>query len=183
MKNTDTAIQQKKTREEVKVLAVNTLYEWAAKFYQYEKDHFSRFIGQPIFKVNGGIKAKFEHEKMAYKGQLPDGTFVDAHYWFTSRYSFDMTVKICINGGSYDVKPTTAFCQYEETIIELFKIDSDGKIQESKNEPGYLNTRYDLSELKQIAEDIKAAAKIYEAAENNMPYIFKDVFYIQRLTN
>jgi hypothetical protein len=180
---TQAATQQKKTREEIKVLAINTLYECAAKFYQYEKEHFNKFIGQAIFKVDGSVKAKFEHDKMTFKGQLPDGTFVNAHYWFTSRYSFDMTVKICINGGSYDVKPNTAFCQYEETTIELFKIDKDGKIQEASNNPDYLNTRYHLSDLKKISEEIKEAAKVYELTENKMPYIFRETFYIQRLTN
>lgn len=170
----------KKTNLEVKVLAINTLYEYAQKFYEYEKKHFSQFIGKDIFKVDGSIKAKYEHERLSFKGQLPDGTWYNAHYWFESKYSFDIHVKICVNGGSYDVKPTTAFCQYEEISIKLFDI-KDGSLIETESAPDFLNKRYEVSELIQQANEIKELAKRYEYEADKFPYIFKQVCDIQRL--
>ena len=181
--NTTTQTPVKKSNVEVKVLAINTLYEWAEKFYQYEKQHFQQFIGKAIFKVDGSVKAKFDHEKMSHKGQLPDGTWVNAHYWFTSRYnSFDIHVKICVNGGSYDVKPSTAFCQYEEQTVELFKINEAGELVENSNDISWLKKRYDVAELTSTANDVKKAAEVYEAALNKMPWIFREVFYLERLS-
>lgn len=172
----------KKTNQEVKVLSINTLNQYAEQFFLYEKEYFRQFIGKDIFKVDGSIKAKFDHEKQSFRGQLPDGTFVDAHYWFTSNYGyFDIHVKICVNGGSYDVKPATAFCQYEEMALTLFKIEA-GKLIDTDTDITHLKERYNLSDLQKIAAEIGEAKKIYEAAENKMPYRFKDVFYIGRIT-
>ena len=172
----------KKSNKEVKVLAINTLNEWAEVFYKYEKEHFSKFIGIDIFKVDGSIKQKYDHEKQSFKGQLLDGTWVDVHYWFTKRYnSFDINIKLCVNGGSYDVKPTTAFCQYEEMSLTLFNT-VDNKLVETSEDISHLSTRYNLDELVKIAAEIEQAKIVYERAEYKMPYRFKDVFYIGRIT-
>jgi hypothetical protein len=176
-----TTTNTKKTSAEIKVLAVNTLYEWAEVFYKAEKEHFSKFIGIDIFKVDGSIKQKYDHEKQSFKGQLPDGTWVNAHYWFTNRYnSFDIHIKVCVNGGSYDVKPTTAFCQYEEMTLTLFNT-KDGKLEPSNEDISHLSTRFNVEDLKAIAANIEKAAKAYEAAADKMPYRFKEVFHIERL--
>lgn len=177
-----TTLTAKKTNKEIKVLAVNTLYEWADKFYAYEKEYFSQFIGVNIFKVDGSIKAKYEHEKMTFKGKLSDGTFVNAHYWFTNTYSFDIKISICVNGGTYDVKPSTAFCEYDEMTLTLFNLH-DGKLIETNTDTAHLKERFDIEILKTIANDIEQAKKAYELAENKMPYRFREVFYIGRITN
>ena len=135
-----------------------------------------------IFKVDGSFKAKYDSPKLSDKLQLSDGTWVNAHYWFENRHGyFDINVKICVNGGSYDVTPATAFCQYEEQSFELLKV-VDGKLTEGKNDTSWMQRRYDVNELKAIAATIKEAAKVYEAAEDKMPYQFKGVFDIERLT-
>lgn len=181
--NTQTQNTGKKSTQEVKVLAINTLYEYAQQFYEYEKLHFGQFIGKDIFKIDGSIKAKYEHEKLSFSGKLNDGTNVNAHYWFTSRHGyFDIHVKICVNGGSYDVSPSTAFCQYEETTLTLFKIE-ENKLIETPANIDYLKNRYDVETLAKIATNIKEAAKVYEAAEDKMPYLFKGVFDVERLTH
>lgn len=86
-----------------------------------------------------------------------------------------------MNGGTYDVQPTTAFCQYEEMTLTLFKLE-DNKLIETDTDTSHLKTRYNLAELVLIAAEIDKAKAIYEAAENKMPYRFKDVFYIGRIT-
>ena len=171
----------KKSNVEVKVLALNTLYEYAKKFIQYEKEFYSKFIGINIFKVDGSIKAKYEHERLSFRGKLPDGAFVDVHYWFNSSYSFDIHIKLCINGGSYDDKPVTAFCQYEELTSTLFEL-KDNVLTAKDNDISYLDKRYNVEELTAKAKQVKELAEKYETLYNTFPYQFKDVFYLNRLT-
>jgi len=172
----------KKTAVEIKVLAINTLYEYAEKYFNHEKQRLSAFIGMDIFKVDGSFKAKYDSPKLSDKLQLPDGTWLNAHYWFNNNnYSLDLHVKICVNGGSYDVNPTTAFCQYEEQSFTLFKKEN-GKLIETPVNNEFLNTRYNVDELTAIANNIKEAAKVYEAAAEKMPHRFNDVFWLQRLS-
>ena len=172
---------EKKSNVEVMALAINSLYEYAEKFYNYEMEHFNKFVGLDIFKVDGSIKQKYDHEKISFKGQLNDGTWVNVHYWFTSSYSFDMHVKICVNGGSYDDKPSTAFCQYHETTLQLFDI-KDGKLSECGRDKEYLKTRYNVDELTELANKIREAANQYREIYDTMPHLFTDVFYLERLS-
>ena len=173
----------KKSALSVKVLAINTMNEYAAKFVEYEMKHFFQFIGQSIFKVDGSVKAKFAHEKLSFKGQLDDGTFFDAHYWFETRRSFDLVTKICINGGSYDVQPTTAFCQYEETRTELFALNDSGELMESTRQKEDYSIRYNEADIQALANAAKQAAAAYESAERAVPYLFRRIVGVQRLTN
>ena len=128
----------KKTQAEIKVLAINTLYEYAEKYINHERQRLTAFIGMDIFKVDGSFKQKYDSPKLSDKLQMSDGTWVDAHYWFTHyTNSFEIHVKICINGGSYDIKPVTAFCQYEEQTFTLFN-KVDGKLIETEKNIDYL---------------------------------------------
>lgn len=171
-----------KTNVEVKVLAINTLYEYAKLIIEHEKKHFNQFIGKDIFKVDGSLKAKYEHEKLTFKGQMNDGTWFNVHSWY-QKYSssFDLKIKVCVNGGSYDVKPTTAFCQYEEISTTLYELDNNCLIA-SNRDYSYLDKVYNVDELTAISLEIEKAAKEYEKVKDKMPYIFNDVFYIKRLT-
>ena len=177
-----TTLVTKKTQAEIKVLAINTLYEYAKKYVNHEKTRLDAFIGLDIFKVDGSFKQKYDSPKLSDTLTLPDGTFVNAHYWF-KHYSndFGIYVKICVNGGSYDVQPNTAFCQYEEQYFSLFN-KVDGKLVATEIDREYLNTRYDVAQLTAIATTIKEAAKVYEAEADKMPYLFRDTFYLSRLT-
>jgi len=172
----------KKTQAEIKVMAINTLYEYAEKYILHEMDRISAFIGLDIFKVDGSFKAKYDAPKLSDKLQLPDGTFVNAHYWFNQYTNgFDINVKICINGGSYDVKPVTAFCQYEQQSFTIFN-KNEGRLIDTKKDFSYLKKRYNVNELQTIANDIKDAAKVYESEYDKMPYIFSDTFGVKRLS-
>lgn len=172
---------KKKSQIEIKVLAINTLNQWTEQVYAYEKKHFAQFLGQNIFKVDGSVKAKFDHEKFSFKGQLEDGTWVNANYWFTNAHGyFSIHVKICVSGGSYDVKPATTFCQYEETAPTLFQV-KDGLLIETTQEQSDYSIRYDVADLQSKAQAIKEAADAYEVVADTMPNQFKDVLFIQHL--
>lgn len=179
--NTTTLTQAKKSQIEIKVLSINTLYKYAAIIVKYEREHFSRFIGQNIFKVDGSIKQKYDHEKLTFDGFMEDGTHYNVHYWFNSRYSFDVKIRVCVNGGSYDVKPSTAFCQYDELNSTLFNLENNVLVA-TERDYSYLETVYNVEELTKTAKEIKLAGEAYRAASDKLPHQFADAFYIERLT-
>ena len=175
--------ETKKSNVEVKVIAINTLYKHAKEIISYEQEHFSQFIGKNIFKVDGSIKQKYAHEKLSFKGET-DGTRYNVSYYFEVRHGyFDLRMTICVSGGSYDVRPSTAFCQYENLTITIFKTNDAGELANFANNLTYLDTVYTVKELSEIANEIKEAAKKYEEVESKMPHQFKSVFSIQRLCN
>lgn len=171
----------KKTSAEIKAMAINTLYEYAEKYFNYERERLLPFVGLDIFKVDGSFKQKYDSPKLSDRLTLQDGTFVDAHYWF-NHYSttFDIHVKICIHGGNYEDK--TYFCEYQEQSLTLFdKVDN--KLIDTPKDISWLKNRFDASKMQAIADKIKEAAKVYEAELEKMPYQFRNTFWLQRLTN
>ena len=175
--------ETKKSAIEIKVISINTLYKYSKEIIEYEKKHFNQFLGKNIVKVDGSIKQKYQHEKLTFKGKLNDGTYYDVHYWFDIRSGwFDINIKICVNGGSYDTKPSTAFCQYDSLMTSLYKLDSESNLLPYENDLSYLDNVYNVADLSNIANDIKEAAIKYNKETDKMPYIFKDVFFIERLS-
>lgn len=171
----------KKSQVEIKTIALNTINEHAAKFYEYEKNHFAQFIGKDIFKANGEVKAKFEHEKIKFSGQLDDGTFYDSHYWFENRYGhFGMVVKTCVNGGSWDTVPTTAFCTYEQISVDLFDIEN-GLLIETKRPQRDFSYRYNVAEILKKVDEAKVAAEEYGKVLQAVPYEFREMFHLNRI--
>lgn len=173
----------KKTQLEIKVMAVNQLNKFSREFYAHAMRHFAPFLGQDIFKVDGSLKKKFSYNTPSFEGRLPDGTYINAHCWVSlSHGSFDLTVKICVNGGSYDVQPVTAFCQYEQKTIELFTV-KNGILLESEyqKDKSYLEKVYSVEELQTAAADIIEAGKKYAQLVDSFPYIFRDVCGVKAL--
>lgn len=176
-----TTLATKKTAAEVKALAINTLYEYAEKYINHEKQRLSAFIGLDVFKVDGSFKQKYDSAKLSDSLKLSDGTFVSADYWFKHYSStFDICVKICVHGGNYEDK--TYFCEYQEQSFTLFnKVDS--KLVATDIDREWLKNRFDAAKLQAIADKIKEAAKVYDAELEKMPYQFRNTFWLQRLTN
>jgi len=145
--------------------------------------YFTPFVGKDIFKVDGSLKAKYAYNAPSFEGKLPDGSHVSAHCWPEKSYGkFELNVKICVNGGSYDVNPVTAFCQYERRSIELFDV-KDGILTASvtNTNKDYLNKEWDASELQAHANKVIEAQKQYEAILDGFPYVFSDVCHIKRI--
>lgn len=169
----------KKTALEIKVMAVNLLREYAKQFIAYELEHFNQFIGVDIFKVDGSIKAKYDHEKLTVEKRLPDGTWLTIHYWFKKyNTSLDMQIKLCINGGKHE--DNTAFTHYENLSATMYNLD-DNTLQPADVDRSYLDIRYNEKDLTEQAAKIKAAAEKYRAELDKMPYDFREIFYIERL--
>ncbi len=174
--------QTKLSQIDIKVMAINLLYQASKIILDYEQKHFSQFIGQNIFKVDGSVKAKFQHEKIEVKIPI-EGVYTSVSYWFEKRgsYSFDINVKICVNGGSYDVQPSTAFCQYQNESLTLFKLENEC-LTPTNIDREYLNEVFDSATLIEQANKIKALAEVYREEANKLNYMFKDVLFIERLT-
>lgn len=171
----------KKTNLQIKVLALNIINEHAARCYEHAMNHFSQFIGKDIFKVDGSIKQKFSHETISFEGNLPDGTHYHTHYWYQNRSGyFSINVKTCVNGGSWDVKPSTAFCLYEEINIDLFEV-KDGVLCECSRPQRDLSKRYEEAEILRAVEAAKEAAQQYNKVLEGVPYEFRDMFYLKRV--
>lgn len=179
--NTVTETPVKKSQAEIKCLAINTLYEYAEKYINHERERLLPFVGLDIFKVDGSFKQKYDSPKLSDRLQLADGTFIDAHYWFTHyTHGFDIHVKICIHGGKYEDK--TYFCEYQEQSFTLFNKE-DNKLLDTPMDRSWLKKRFDANVLKAIADKIKEAAKVYDAELEKMPYQFRNTFGLKRLTD
>jgi hypothetical protein len=168
----------KKTQLEIKVLAINLFNEFATIAVAYENEHFKQFLGKDIFKVDGSVKQKYQHEPQTFKGTLKDGTHYNFHYWFSpSKSSFNMTMKICINGGSYDLHPSNAFCLYHETTTELFAKEN-GVLIESTRQRHDFTKRFSVDELLKANEAVKQAEEAFNEAKKSVPYDFHSVLNI-----
>jgi hypothetical protein len=66
--------------------------------------------------------AAFKPEPLRVKKEV---YFLDIHTWFQfNKHSVYLYVNTCVNGGSYDVKPVTAFCEYLTEKICIGSIEN-----------------------------------------------------------
>lgn len=180
---------KKLTAIEQKVLAINLLNDHMKIMAQEEIEFFTPAIGKDIFKQYFVLKAKYDHSREEIKGTTPEGVYFNTHCWLTKEYDgFYLNAKICINGGSYDVQPSTAFCLYENGSVKLFdvvKVQRENKIDYVLENPttdfSKLDVRYDVAELEAQALKVKEAADQYRAALESVPYIFRDTLYLKSL--
>lgn len=118
---------------------------------------------------------------LTFTGQLPDGTHYDVHYWFQLAHGyFDMQIKCCVNGGSYDVKPVTAFCEYQETTYTLMEFREGQLCETTRNNNDY-SGRYDADAITKKAAALKQKEEEYEKLISSFPYLFKGVMNIRSL--
>jgi hypothetical protein len=166
---------------EQKVRAINALNKYAAQVYEHEKKHFQQFEGLDIFKVNGEIKQKYQHDKMQpVEEKNEHGEHVSIHYYMEkNNYNLQFKVKICLNGGSYDVTPSTAFCLYEYKTLYIMNIES-GVLKPC----GYVQDfeQYDADKLTKAAHEAHEAAKVYKEKADAVPHIFREILNVDRLT-
>jgi len=169
------------TPEEIVILAVNTLNARAKEIVAYEREHFSKFIGKDIFKNNCEIKEKYKHDRLRYRRVQLEGYGIDVTYIIEYKYQrLSVDITVCINGGSYNVKPNTAFTHYEKTNITLFNAIKN-ELVETEISLGYLDTVYDLNELKAQAFQLNELAREYNLQLDKFPSRFNYLFNVERL--
>lgn len=169
-----------------KTMAVNLLNKYGAEILNYEIKHFEQFEGLDIFKNDMTIKKKYQHEAHPQiEGKTKEGFFYYVSYYIENRSgSFGaLRIKICLNGGSHE--ENTAFAIYENLTLYPYDIKQN-KI--NINRKGYgLNAgdlpQYNAEEMQEQAKKVQEIAKKYEEALANIPYQFRDILNVQRLTN
>jgi hypothetical protein len=171
----------KKTNLQVKILALNLLNEYAPMYFEQATKHFEQFIGVDPFKVDGTLKAKYALKFEDTQGERENAYFHINAWVKSTSYSIDINIKICVSGGSYDVHPNTAFCQYNTMTLEIVRV-KEGKISQRERQPNDFTVRYSESEILAAAAEVKKAAEAYENALSKVYYEFRDILYLSRLT-
>ena len=171
----------KKTDLEIRLMAVNVLNKYAKNILDHEVNHFKKFIGQDILTVNMKFKKKFEHESLEeFKGFLEDGTHFSVTYYIEcTKYSFRISIKSCVNGGNYE--NNTYFCQYFEDSFYPFNFKNEILVDNENEKSERINNVYNISELLNMAEEVKQIEKLYLDKVNKIPHVFQQVLDIRKL--
>jgi hypothetical protein len=172
----------KKSNLEVRILAVNTLNQYAKAIIDHEVNHFRQFVGLDILKTDLSIKKKFQHESLPeFSGILDDGTHFCVNYWIEcSQYSFRINIKSCVNGGSYEDR--SYFCEYYKDVFYPFDF-RDGILCENVNEQANrIEQLFNETDLLIMAEEVKKLEKEYSEKLANIPHQFREVMDIRRLS-
>ena len=183
-----TITRTKATTLETKVLAINTLYAHSKKIIEKELSFLTPLIGKKVVKADGSFLAKYEHEKIDFKYKVNAYEFdfwADTNYYFTlSSGRLELNVRTCVSGGGYDKNGVNCNCQYEKQTFSLFSIDENGVITGLYPENrDFINTVYSVDTLIEQAKKAEEAAKIYESFVKNVPYLFREILRVKRLTN
>jgi hypothetical protein len=158
--------------------AVNYLYEYIPQIVTEVKTQLPPHIGKPIFKADGSWWKSVNWVYNPIQKQLPNGDFLSVQY-FVRQYSgyVDLTVKVCLNGGSYEVHPTTAFTIYQEAGITIYTIENDNLVEYDVNLDQW-NQRFDADTLVKQAEVINNQAKELKAEIDKVSYRFREALYL-----
>jgi hypothetical protein len=177
------------TSLQAKILSLNNLNKDAILIFNHEKKQLLPYVGQNILKNDGSFKAKIKLEKLEIQSLKFTAYGFEWHkqtsYYFKNQYGFlSIEVTTCINGGGVDRCGVSKHCIYERQTFDLFKIDTDGKLQELETERNIFQSKdFEELEILENAKKVKEAAKVYEEILNAVPYEFRNVLYLQRLTN
>ncbi len=83
--------------------------------------------------------------------------FVSLHFnYLTFSYqSLTLKIGICLNGGSYDVTPKTAYCQYFDQTFYIGKMsEKDGTILKEVDSIDKLIANYELNMLTSVEREL-----------------------------
>ena len=159
------------------IIAINILYAYAEKVVDYELSKLVPLIGMKVLKADGALMKKHEYEKIPPSKGTKYGIHFDVHYWVeVTKYSYMLNFKCCINGGSYEVKPSTAFAHYEDVCIYLFeREDSVLTKQYNKDHLEFLKKRYRKEDVLSLATKAQDALTQYDNAVKDIPHPFRQV--------
>lgn len=127
-----------------------------------------KFIGKKIFTLKGRAKI-FEVAFLNPKPIPFEGGFVSIQRcFFTNEYNeLKLRFCLCFNGGSYDVRPSTAYTKYVEREVNVGKLENNEKLT-SLYELKDIISSYGFDKVLNVEEEIKAIeeyAKLKELAE------------------
>jgi len=163
---------------EIKVLAVNTLNEYAKKIIAHEVAGFKKLIGVDAYKADGSLKAKYHFDKLESVSQKLSDNWLSVEYFRDrSEYSVAISIKVCINGGSYEVTPATAFCHYENQTFYVARIEN-GKIESKELDLSMLDEKFTAAKLLKLNKEVENAAAAYDKAKSAIDHRFREVLHV-----
>lgn len=155
---------------EYNILASNILSRAVKEIVNYEMLHFDKFIGMDIFKVDGELKKKFEHDKITIKPKTRDGVFVHVTYYLEYKYrELNAKINVTVYGNGFNADDSACTTLYKTENGLLVKADTDRS---------YLDIIYNLEDLQKQADEIKEAEKVYNKLAEKFPYKFRHLFNI-----
>jgi hypothetical protein len=165
-----------------KVDAVNYLYEYIPQIVAEAKRQLDPHIGKPIFRADGSWRKSVNWNPEEIKKQLPNGDWLSVTYYIYKPFSMsdylNLCIKVCLNGGKYENR--TAFTIYEETAIEIYKLDKEDNIIETTIDLDQWNQRFNADDLVKQAEVVEVKHKELQAEIDKIHYRFRDSLYIPR---
>ena len=143
---------------EINTSVINETNRFINKHLETVLNSLKPFIGQKILLSDCETASKkftpFKPEQFKIK---KENYFLDIHCWYEyGSYSVILKVKTCINGGSYDVKPSTAFCEYYTKCIYVCKVKNQVLTELETVEKSDFNT-IDLNVINDQINDFNKA--------------------------
>jgi len=174
------------TSLQAKILSINTINKHSKIIFEHETKECEKFIGTNPLKIDGTFKAKITHNKKEFKrtkiSAFGFDWWIETMYYLTNQYGyFSANIRTCTTGGGADINGVNQYCIYEDRSFDLFKIDDNGNFCESDRATNDFK-QYKESDLLKMERQIKAEAEKYKAALNKLPYEFRNVLGIERLT-
>jgi len=169
--------------------AVNFLNEYIPIIVDEVKTQLDPHIGKPIFKSDGSWRKSVNWKYKPIKKQLPNGDWLDVSYYVRQQMGYiDLNINLCLNGGSYDVHPTTGFTIYQKQSLVIYTVDScdffsrwDGNIVDFNIDLEQYNVRYTVESILQQAEIVKTEAIKFGSQVDKIPFRFRDALYLPTL--
>ncbi|MDC7250732.1 MAG: hypothetical protein PQJ49_12515 [Sphaerochaetaceae bacterium] len=111
-----------------RIIGLNYLNKERLNLLNSIKDQYKDMEGAKV-QLSTSDKSKKWTLKGDHKGESTDINGLKVHlsfqYWFEFSYSFVILhTKVCISGGSYEVRPSTAFTQYMEKSDYIGRLDN-----------------------------------------------------------
>lgn len=143
-------------------------------------------IGKKIHTAKMEKSKQFNIDLPHIKEQINGAEWIDIHSWFTfSGQSVWLHIKTCYSGGSWDVKPTTAFCIYFNDGLYIGETDNDGKLMRTATEEVQKSWLITLQPV--TIEEIKTKEAEYKELQergkeifNSVPEHLRKVLYLNR---
>jgi hypothetical protein len=161
---------------------VNFLNEYIPQIVTTVKNQLDPHIGKPIFTVNGSWRKSVNWQYEPVKKQLANGDWLSVEYYVQQQYRYvDLHIKVCLNGGSHNVTPSTAFTIYQRQSLTIYTVDDNGNIVDFDVDLTPYTEKYTVETIMTQANAAELKAKEYEAAREKVPYRFHDALYLAYL--
>lgn len=169
----------------LEIQAQNALKAFAKTILSAVLPQLTQFIGKKIFLGDGSKSKIFNIDINKFAPAPIKGMHVQAHAtYLTNDYGkLQLKVGICLNGGSYDVTPKTAFCKYLDRQIEL-GILKDGQNLDSIIELDKIVKAYELDEVLDLSDELEKIAtyrKLQTQADKSKELIKVDASFYKYL--